>query len=168
MTIILPVGDEKVFILSFSSHCVSQRLHASSNSERFFTARIRIFLPPRRQKRQVRREKNSANDFHLLSPTFAAFASLRPRSGHALRETFRFFWLELSALGSLRLSPFLSFPLVLGCRTRITGKSPCQYSRCHQPLPCYNPPRLARARPRGDGSLKNSFHHKENHYGYLS
>jgi len=43
------------------------------------------------QRRQVRREKTNilTKDFHVLSPTIAALASLRRRSGHALREIFR-------------------------------------------------------------------------------
>jgi hypothetical protein len=51
------------------------------------TSRNRIFLPPRREERQVRID---------VVFFFAAFASLRLCSGHALREIFRFSWSRLS------------------------------------------------------------------------
>ena len=54
-------------------------------------SRIRIFLPQRRKARQVRREEmNYLEEFFYRDfPTFAALASLRLGSGHALREIFR-------------------------------------------------------------------------------
>jgi len=53
-------------------------------------ARCRKLLPPRRKvAKSESKIKILTNDSHLYTPTFAALASLRPRSGHALREILR-------------------------------------------------------------------------------
>jgi hypothetical protein len=70
------------------------------------TSQTRRFLPPRGEERQVR-----------ITIFFAAFASLRLRSGHALREIFRIFGCGFAALGALSLTsptPKSSAPQVSG------------------------------------------------------
>ena len=57
-------------------------------------SRIRIFLPPRREERQVRINIISLSLRPLRRRS--GHASLRLRSGHALREISRLFWLRRS------------------------------------------------------------------------
>jgi NitT/TauT family transport system ATP-binding protein len=137
MRITLLIGEEKFFILFFSSrravfYAMLESFRTLGKFSDFYSSWMHYLT----EDILTTKITKATKDLEIYDSKLRALRVLRGQT------CFSLFGCGFAALGSF-WSRILFFCPVLCCRTRITRKSPCQYSRCHHLYPCYNPPRLS-------------------------